>query len=108
MSLLFTLVLVPRTRGMNSKYGLASFMSICFAPIMFKELAHSVCTQVQSRVLEDPLEEEMATHSSILAWEIPWTGAWQSAVHGFAEWNPMSTHSRTTNSKCPFAYKVLY
>ena len=24
-------------------------------------------------VLEDPLEEEMATHSSILAWEIPWT-----------------------------------
>ena len=22
---------------------------------------------------EDPLEEEMATHSSILAWEIPWT-----------------------------------
>ena len=23
--------------------------------------------------LEDPLEEEMATHSSILAWEIPWT-----------------------------------
>ena len=23
--------------------------------------------------LEDPLEEEMATHSSIFAWEIPWT-----------------------------------
>ena len=23
--------------------------------------------------LEDPMEEEMATHSSILAWEIPWT-----------------------------------
>ena len=23
--------------------------------------------------LEDPLEEKMATHSSILAWEIPWT-----------------------------------
>ena len=23
--------------------------------------------------LEDPLEEEMATHSSIVAWEIPWT-----------------------------------
>ena len=28
---------------------------------------------------EDPLEEGMATHSSILAWRIPWTerGAWQ-------------------------------
>ena len=30
-------------------------------------------TQVQSLGKEDPLEEEMATHSSILAWEIPWT-----------------------------------
>ena len=30
-------------------------------------------TGVQSLGWEDPLEEEMATHSSILAWEIPWT-----------------------------------
>ena len=28
---------------------------------------------VQSLAGEDPLEEEMATHSSILAWKIPWT-----------------------------------
>ena len=28
---------------------------------------------VQSLSEEDPLEEEMATHSSILAWKIPWT-----------------------------------
>ena len=28
---------------------------------------------VQSLGQEDPLEEEMATHSIILAWEIPWT-----------------------------------
>ena len=30
-------------------------------------------TQVQSLGQEDPLEEEMATHSSFLAWEIPGT-----------------------------------
>ena len=30
-------------------------------------------TQVQSQGREDPLEEGMATHSSILAWRIPWT-----------------------------------
>ena len=30
-------------------------------------------TRVQFLGWEDPLEEEMATHSSILAWEIPWT-----------------------------------
>ena len=29
--------------------------------------------QVQSLGQEDPLEKEMATHSSTLAWEIPWT-----------------------------------
>ena len=29
--------------------------------------------QVQSLGLEDPLEEEMAAHSSILAWKILWT-----------------------------------
>ena len=30
-------------------------------------------TWVQSLGQEDPLEKEMATHSSILAWEIPWS-----------------------------------
>ena len=30
-------------------------------------------TQVQSLGWEDPLEMEMATHSSTLAWKIPWT-----------------------------------
>ena len=30
-------------------------------------------TQVWFLGQEDPLEEEMATHSSILAWKIPWT-----------------------------------
>ena len=31
-------------------------------------------TQVPSLGQEDPLEKETETHSSILAWEIPWTG----------------------------------
>ena len=36
-------------------------------------------TQVRSLGQENPLEEEVATHTSILAWEIPWTeepGPW--------------------------------
>ena len=40
-------------------------------------------TWVQSLDWEDPLEEDMATHSSILAWRIPWTedpGGLQSMV----------------------------
>ena len=43
-------------------------------------------TQFQSLDREDPLEEGMVTHSSILAWRIPMDrGAWQARVHGVAE-----------------------
>ena len=38
-----------------------------------KRLPTMLETQVRSLGWEDPLEKEMATHSSILAWKIPWT-----------------------------------
>ena len=49
-------------------------------------------TPVQSLGQEDPLEKEMATHSNILAWRIPWTEkpgrlqsmGWQSVGHDWA------------------------
>ena len=40
---------------------------------MIKNLPAKQETQVQSLGGEDPLEKERATHSSTLAWEIPWT-----------------------------------
>ena len=40
---------------------------------MVKNLPAMPETQVQSLGWEDPQEKEMATHSSILAWKIPWT-----------------------------------
>ena len=40
---------------------------------MVKNLPAMQKTQVGSLGREDPLEEEMATYSSILAWKIPWT-----------------------------------
>ena len=43
-------------------------------------------TQVRSLGWEDPLEKEMATHSSTLAWKIPWTEeAARLIVHGVAK-----------------------
>ena len=46
-------------------------------------------TCVRSLGWEDPLEEGMATHSSILAWRIPMDRrAWQATVHGvLKEWD---------------------
>ena len=40
---------------------------------MVKNLPAMQETQVRSLDQEDPLEKGMATHSSILAWRIPWT-----------------------------------
>ena len=39
---------------------------------MVKHLSTMQGTRVQSLNREDPLEKEMATHSSMLIWEIPW------------------------------------
>ena len=44
-------------------------------------------TQVLSLGREDPLEKALATHSSILAWGIPWT---EEPVHGVAEESGMT------------------
>ena len=53
---------------------------------------------VQSLGWEDPLEQGMATHTSILAWRIPWTeepGRRQSMGSHRATW-----HTRTKASRC--------
>ena len=48
-------------------------------------------TQVRSLGWEDPLEEERATHSNILAWRIPWTEEPGGRVHGVTNsWKPVS------------------
>ena len=53
---------------------------------MVKNLPAMHETQVQSLGQEDPLEKGMATHSSILAWEIRWTEEpWQAIVDRVTE-----------------------
>ena len=47
---------------------------------------------VRSLGWEGLLEEEMATHASILAWKIPWTEEPGGLVHGFAE-SDMTEHA---------------
>ena len=68
----------PRLRTTADKLASLVAQMIKNPPVMQKTL-------VQSLGWEDPLEEGMATHSSILIWKTPWTGAWQAAVHGVAK-----------------------
>ena len=58
-------------------------------------------TQVQSLGQEDPLEEEMTTHTIMLAWEIPWTeepggghSPWGHKEYVMTEW--LHTHTCTS------------
>jgi len=50
-------------------------------------------TGIQSLGWQDPLEEGMETHSSILAWRIPWTeepGRWQRVKHEVSRVNEVA------------------
>ena len=58
-------------------------------------------TQFRPLGWEDPLEQEMATHSSILAWTILWTGAWWVTVHRVAE-SDMTERAYATTQVSPF------
>ena len=58
---------------------------------MVKTLPALQETWVRSLGWEDPLEEGMATHSSILAWRIPMDrGAWQATVCGSVKESDMT------------------
>ena len=52
---------------------------------MVKNLPAMWETYVRNQGQEDPLEEEMATHCSILEWRIPWTEEPGAIVYGVAE-----------------------
>ena len=58
----------------NSKENAVSFIANKMFNQMVKNLPEMQKTQPQSLGWEDPLQKGMATHSSILAWKIPWTG----------------------------------
>ena len=59
-------------------------------------------TPIQSLSSEDPLEEGMATHSSILAWRIPIDrGAWKATVHGVSRSEGLSIAQHTAAGGSP-------
>ena len=55
---------------------------------MVKNLPAMQETWVRSLGWEDPLEKRMATHSSILAWRIPW----QRSLAGYSPWGCKESH----------------
>ena len=67
--------MVTHTHTKNPTQLAASLVNLGASLVvqMLKHLLAMQETQVQSLSQEDPLEKEMATCSSILAWRIPWT-----------------------------------
>ena len=72
---------------------------------MVKHLPTMRETQVQSLGQEDTLEKEMATHSSNLAWKIPWME--EPTVHGVPKSPRGHKESDTTDSKQFFSFFLL-
>ena len=71
---------------------------------MIKNLPAMQETRFRSLGQEDPLEKRMATHSSILAWRIPWTeepGSLQSTGSKTVE------HNRATNA-CTHTHTIQF
>ena len=68
-----------------------------------KELPTIQETWVQSLGQEYPLEKEMATHSTILAWEIPCT----EEPSGLQSMQLQENHTGFSKTKCFFFYKIL-
>ena len=70
---------------------------------------------VRSLGQEDPVEEDMATHSSILAWRIPWTeehGGLQSigsqrVRHDFSDWARMQVNNTIMNIIRVWCYSLM-
>ena len=67
----------PQSRiRQSNQHTSVCLLYICMASLVaqrVKRLPAMLETRVQSLGQEDPLQKEMATHSSILAWKIPWT-----------------------------------
>ena len=62
-------------------------------------------TKVQSLGWQDPLEEEVSTHSSILAWKIPWT---ERSLVGCSPWdhNESDTTERLSIHACIISWQA--
>ena len=94
----------PQLRVLLSKYYVSIWASLVVQRV--KHLPVVQETEVRSLGQEDPLEKEMATHSSILAWRIPWTeepgglqSTWLQRVRH--DWVTTHTHKYLSN-KNPF------
>ena len=75
----FHVVTTVNNAAMNTEVHV-SFQIRIFSRYMPRSGTAGSYGNLQEHILR--VEKEMATHSSVLAWRIPWTGAWRATVHG--------------------------
>ena len=83
------------SQDVNPWRGIGYLLQYSLASLVAQSVKNPPAVQetwLRSLGREDPLEEGMATHSSILAWRIPTDrGAWHGIAHPFAEsWAQLS------------------
>ena len=64
-------------------------------------------TQVRSLSWKDPLEKGMATHSSILAWRIPWTEESGGVFSSWSHKNSDTTEQLNTYTNTMIQYNII-
>ena len=70
---------------LNLKIAIKNFFLLSLVAQTVRNLSDVQEAQVWSLDQEGPLEEGLATHSSILTWRIPWRGTWWITVHGVSK-----------------------
>ena len=95
--------LIPEL-GRSPGEGIGYPLQYFWAPLVAQMVKNPPAMQetwVQSLGWEDPLEEDMATYSRVLAWRIPMDrGAWQATVHGGHKESD-TAERLSTAQKCP-------
>ena len=97
--------------GRSAGEGIGYPLQYCWASLVAQLVKNPPAVQdtrkirIRSLSWEDPLEKGKATHSSILAWSVPWTSSWGHKELDMIEWLSLSLHLSAKYNKRQKLYR---